>query len=81
MKYQVVLNIMPHPELLDPQGRAILQVAHQQGAQLESLRAGKRIEWICQASSDEDAKSQAESLAKLLINPIIENVHVEVRAL
>jgi len=72
---------MPNPELLDPQGRAILQVAHQQGFQMESLRVGKRIEWIVQEQTEETAQVQAEALAKLLVNPIIEHALIELKAL
>jgi phosphoribosylformylglycinamidine synthase subunit PurS len=80
MKYTVYVNILPHTELLDPQGKATLGGLHSLGFDaIADVRVGKRIELHLDAHDREAAKKLAEEAAKkLLINPIMEGFSVEV---
>lgn len=80
MKYTVYVNVLPHTELLDPQGKATLGGLHSLGFDaIADVRVGKRIELHLDAHDREAAKKLAEEAAKkLLINPIMEGFSVEV---
>lgn len=73
---RVVVEIMPKPEILDPQGKAILAALPRLDIDMFSgVRQGKRFELevdgdVTQAHLDAAAKAAEE----LLSNPIIEDV-------
>ncbi|MBK7148068.1 MAG: phosphoribosylformylglycinamidine synthase subunit PurS [Bacteroidetes bacterium] len=80
MNFRAEIDIMPHKELLDPQGRA---VAHGlQKMNFESVadaRVGKHITLKLSAASKEEAAAQVESACKkLLANPIMEGYQFEI---
>lgn len=76
---RVVVDVMPKPEILDPQGQAIARAMPSLGfAAVTSVRQGKRFE--LEVADDDDPLAVARSAAEaLLANPVIENydVHIE----
>jgi len=73
----VVVNVMPKPEILDPQGKAVTGALVRMGYQGFSVRQGKRFEIavtgdVTPARLDE-VRQFAESL---LANTVIENFEV-----
>ncbi|MBX3102508.1 MAG: phosphoribosylformylglycinamidine synthase subunit PurS [Bacteroidetes bacterium] len=79
MVYTVYINILPHPGILDPQGKATLSGLHNLGfAGVQEVRIGKRIRLNISAASVEEARQLAEESArKLLANPITEVFSIE----
>lgn len=78
---RIVVEVMPKPEILDPQGKAVVGSLPRLGFdQFTAVRQGRRFELtvdgpVRQAHLD----AAAEAAEKLLSNPIIEDV-VSVRA-
>jgi phosphoribosylformylglycinamidine synthase len=71
---------MPHKELLDPQGKAVLGGLANLGlAAIQDVRIGKQISLQVEAVDAAAAKAIAETAAKqLLANPVMEMFMVEV---
>jgi phosphoribosylformylglycinamidine synthase subunit PurS len=69
----VVVDVMLKPEILDPQGQAILAALPKLGFDgVTSVRQGKRFE--LEIADDEDAPHRAREIAAtLLANPVIED--------
>ena len=65
---------MPRQEILDPQGKAILQGLKQLAFEgVQEVRAGKQIELVLEASDAATAERQAQQAAQvLLVNKIVE---------
>jgi phosphoribosylformylglycinamidine synthase len=80
MNYTVEIKVMPHKELLDPQGKAVLGGLGNLGmASVSDVRIGKHILLQVQAASAEEARSIAEDASKkLLSNPVMEYFEIEV---
>ena len=77
---QVVVDVMPKPEILDPQGKAVTGALGRLGFSGISVRQGKRFELEVDGELTEERLAQVRSLAEtLLSNPVIEDyeVHVE----
>lgn len=74
MEYIAEINIMPHKELLDPQGKAVLHGLHSLGLnQVNDVRIGKRISMKLDANDEAEAKVKVDSACKkLLANAIME---------
>ncbi|MFD0557510.1 phosphoribosylformylglycinamidine synthase [Stackebrandtia endophytica] len=73
---RVVVDVMLKPEILDPQGEAVVNALPRLGASgVSSVRIGKRIELEFAEGTDESAmQEQATNIAdKLLANPVIED--------
>ncbi|RBP61477.1 phosphoribosylformylglycinamidine synthase [Brevibacterium sanguinis] len=79
---RVVVEVMPKPEILDPQGKAISGGLSRLGfTGFGEVRQGKRFELEVDGDITDDVLAQArEAAEKLLSNPVIENV-VSVHAL
>ena len=75
MKYVAHINVMPHKELLDPQGKAVNNSLHNLGLNnLHDVRIGKHITLNVEAASkDEAEKMTREACKKLLANPVMES--------
>jgi phosphoribosylformylglycinamidine synthase len=80
MNYTVEIKVMPHKELLDPQGKAVLGGLGNLGMQsVSDVRIGKHILLQVQAASAEEARAIAdEASKKLLSNPVMEYYEIEV---
>lgn len=80
MTYTAQVKVMPHKELLDPQGKAVLGGLANLGlADVKDVRVGKNITLQVEADSAEKAKSIAEEAArKLLANGVMEMFEVTI---
>jgi phosphoribosylformylglycinamidine synthase subunit PurS len=78
---RVVVDVMPKPEILDPQGKAVHGALERLGfTGVAEVRQGKRFEIELEGDLTDDRMSQVHSFAEsLLANPVIEDytVHVE----
>lgn len=76
---RVVVDVMPKPEILDPQGKAVLGALPRLGfTGVTEVRQGKRFELEIPEVTDE-ALAQIEKLAEtFLANTVIENFVVRV---
>jgi len=74
------VKVMPHKELLDPQGKAVLGGLGNLGlTAVKDVRIGKQISLQVEAGSVDEAKNLAETAAKqLLANPVMEMYEVVV---
>jgi len=72
---RVVVDVMLKPEILDPQGQAILGALGRLGhSGIESVRQGKHFEIELSGPADDAALERIEELARtLLSNPVIED--------
>ena len=75
---RVVVDVMLKPEILDPQGQAIIGALGRLGfAGVASVRQGKRFEVELDGEADEAALAEVRRLAgTLLANPVIEDYAV-----
>lgn len=75
MEYIAEIDIMPHKELLDPQGKAVLGGLERLEIQgIQDVRVGKHIRLRIEAATEAEAKSQVEQACKkLLANAIMED--------
>jgi phosphoribosylformylglycinamidine synthase len=80
MSYTVQIKVMPLKELLDPQGKAVMNGLQNLGlGKVEDVRIGKNIALQIDADSEEKAKQIAEEASKkLLANPVMEYYEISV---
>lgn len=80
MIYTAQVKVMPHKELLDPQGKAVLGGLANLGLNdIKDVRIGKNITLQVEANSAEAAKQVAEEAAKkLLANGVMEMFEVSI---
>jgi phosphoribosylformylglycinamidine synthase subunit PurS len=73
--YKAKIDIMPHKELLDPQGKTVAKnIGHLNIQGIKDVRIGKHIDLLVEAQDEQAAREVIEkSCEKLLINPITEN--------
>jgi phosphoribosylformylglycinamidine synthase subunit PurS len=78
MTYTAQVKVMPHKELLDPQGKAVLGGLSNLGINnIEDVGIGKNIILQVEAATEQEAKQIAEEAAKkLLANPVMEMFEV-----
>lgn len=80
---RVIVDVMPKPEILDPQGKAVHGALPRLGfTGVQDVRQGKRFELTVE-QADEATLAEVERIAgTLLSNPVIEDytVRVEVDA-
>ncbi|HWI42642.1 MAG TPA: phosphoribosylformylglycinamidine synthase subunit PurS [Nocardioides sp.] len=77
---RVVVNVMPKPEILDPQGKAVLGALPRLGfAGVVDVRQGKRFELELDGEVTDAVLAEVAQMAQtLLSNPVIENYSVTV---
>lgn len=77
---RVVVDVMLKPEILDPQGQAILGALGRLGhSEVSSVRQGKHFEIDVAGALDDVALDRIRELARtLLSNPVIEDFEVRV---
>ena len=75
MKFIAEIDVMPHKELLDPQGKTVANnLKHIDIAGVEDVRIGKHIRLVVAAETEAAAREKVDiACKKLLINPIMEN--------
>lgn len=72
------LKILPKPEVLDTQGRAVHQTLENHGFSLSDCHVGRYIVLEVKSSDPSEAENQARAMAeKGLYNPLIENYQLE----
>lgn len=73
---RVVVDVMPKPEILDPQGKAVAGALARLGfAEFGGVRQGKRFELeVAGEVTDEILARVREAATTLLSNPVIEDV-------
>lgn len=74
MKFRAEIDIMPHANLLDPQGKAVSSSMGNLGLpEITNVRVGKHIQLHIEAASEADASAKVdEACKKLLCNQIVE---------
>ncbi|HAG90344.1 MAG TPA: phosphoribosylformylglycinamidine synthase, purS protein [Bdellovibrionales bacterium] len=78
--YLIAVKILPRPEVLDTQGRAVEATLKEGGLNLEHCRVGKYMEISVNAENQELALNQVREMAEyVLYNPLIENFELEVK--
>jgi phosphoribosylformylglycinamidine synthase len=77
---RVVVDVMPKPEILDPQGKAVLGALPRLGFEgVTEVRQGKRFELEIDGELTADRLAEVEKMAEtLLSNPVIEDYAVRV---
>lgn len=82
MEFEAYINIMPHPELLDPQGKAVAANLPNVGIAVKDVRIGKRMLMKLEAADEAEAKSKVEEACKkMLANPVMEFYEYEIKSL
>lgn len=77
---RVVVDVMLKPEILDPQGQAVVRACGRLGFDtVTGVRQGKRFEVDIEGEADEAALADVRRLAEtVLANPVIEDFQVRV---
>ena len=77
---RVVVDVMPKPEILDPQGKAVLGALPRLGFHgVTDVRQGKRFELEFEGEMTDAILDEVREIARtLLSNPVIENYIVSV---
>ena len=77
---RVVVDVMPKPEILDPQGKAVQGALPRLGfSGVTDVRQGKRFELEIEGEITDDVLADVHKMAEtLLSNPVIENFSVHV---
>ncbi|WP_426245751.1 phosphoribosylformylglycinamidine synthase subunit PurS [Nocardioides sp. LHG3406-4] len=75
-----VVEVMPKPEILDPQGKAVLGALPRLGfAGVVDVRQGKRFEIEIDGDATDERRVEVEKMAETLMsNPVIEDFTVRV---
>ncbi len=75
MKFTAEIDIMPHKELLDPQGKTVAHnMHHLHITGVKDVRIGKHIVMTLEAASEAEASEKVETACKkLLANLIMES--------
>lgn len=83
MKFLAEIKVMPHKELLDPQGKAVLNgLSKMNLSAIQNVRIGRNIELHIDALSQADADAQTkEACEKLLVNKIMEQYTYKLSAI
>lgn len=81
MKFKAEINIMPHKELLDPQGKTVARNMDHVGITgVEDVRIGKHIEIALEAADEAAATAIVDQACqKFLANLIMETYSFEVK--
>lgn len=75
------VKVMPHKELLDPQGKTVSNNMKNLDIQgVEDIRIGKNIVIRLEATDENDARQKVSvACEKLLANPIMESYQFSIR--
>lgn len=77
---RVIVEVMLKPEILDPQGRAVMGAFGRLGVHgVSDVRQGKRFEIALDGEPTEESLADLHRIAEeLLSNPVIENYELRV---
>ena len=76
---RVIVDVMPKPEILDPQGKAVHGALPRLGFErISDVRQGKRFELEVEVADEATLAEISEVAEKLLSNPVIEDFAVRV---
>jgi phosphoribosylformylglycinamidine synthase subunit PurS len=77
---RVVVDVMPKPEILDPQGKAVQGALPRLGfTGVSEVRQGKRFEIELDGEATDERLAEVRAMAEtLLSNPVIEDYAVRV---
>ncbi len=76
---RVIVDVMPKPEILDPQGKAVTSSLQRLGHHGLEVRQGKRFEVTVDGAVTEERLAEIrEAAEKLLANTVIETFNVRV---
>ena len=76
---RVVVDVMPKPEILDPQGKAVTGALGRLGFAGVSVRQGKRFELDVEGELTEERLADVHRVAEILLaNTVIETFNVRV---
>jgi phosphoribosylformylglycinamidine synthase PurS subunit len=77
---RVVVDVMPKPEILDPQGKAVQGALPRLGfTGVSEVRQGKRFEIELEGEATDERLAEVRQMAEtLLSNPVIEDYAVRV---
>lgn len=80
MRYKAEVVVMPHKELLDPQGKTVKNNLPNVGVtDVEDVRIGKHILLKLEAKSKKEAEEKVEKACdKILVNQIMESYTYEI---
>ena len=81
MKFIAEIDIMPHKELLDPQGKTVTKnMRNLDLTGIQDVRIGKHVTMTLEAASEAEAKQKVEiACQKLLANLIMETYSFDLR--
>jgi phosphoribosylformylglycinamidine synthase subunit PurS len=81
MKFIAEIDIMPHRELLDPQGKAVvnnMKNLHLDG--IQDVRIGRHVTVSLEANNEAEARQKVDTMCqKLLANLIMETYHFDLK--
>jgi len=79
MKFKAEIDVMPHDNLLDPQGKAVSATMVNLGLnEIQNVRIGKHIQLHVEAANAEIAKEKVDKACrKILCNMIMESYSFE----
>ncbi len=82
MKYVAEIDIMPHKELLDPQGKAVVNnLGHLDVQGVSEVRIGRHVSMTLEAGSEAEAREKVDTACrKLLANMIVETYTYQLHA-
>ncbi|MEO5905162.1 MAG: phosphoribosylformylglycinamidine synthase subunit PurS [Saprospiraceae bacterium] len=83
MKFKADINVMPHKELLDPQGKTVARNMDHVGIDgVQDVRIGKHIEIVLEAGDENAAHTIIDQACqKFLANMIMESYSFEIKPL
>jgi phosphoribosylformylglycinamidine (FGAM) synthase PurS component len=71
------VRILPRPEVLDVQGRAVHQMLKSQSYPVKSIRVGRLIEVVLDSGTANESEVLKKVIKEGLYNPLVEVAEVE----
>ena len=75
---KVGVKVLPKPEVLDSQGRAVERTLKSHSIDVSQCVVGRYVVLDIDANNEDEARSKASEIAEfVLYNPLIETYHLE----
>ncbi len=83
MNFRATIDIMPHKELLDPQGKTVEKnMKNVDLGKIKNVRIGKHVVFELEANDEKEANEMVDlACRKMLVNVIMETYHFELTPL